>query len=412
MWVRLRLDIGWPDLLSGFAYCVMPGKRLTAVHATARSWSRQEDFLITLSVRSAFDLTLRALQLPCGSEVLLSALTVPDMVRIVRLHGLVPVPVDTDDAGNISIRSLRRAISPKTRMIVVAHLFGGLVLLDEVLQIARERAVLVVEDCAQGFRRVGDSGHPASDIAMFSFGPIKTATAVGGGVIRVSSPALRERIAEILKNDPVQSHFAFARRLVRFSVLKLLSGRRCASLFRRCVESLGYDFDLIAGTAARGFASFDLLSQIRRQPSAPLLRLLRRRWRSYDFARVERRVCMGRYLDKRIGLEHAESHSYWVYPLFVHDPTVVRDRLRAAGFDAICQSRMTVVPAIDDSRLPTLARLKWNQVVFLPWYPEMPDRAMDEMANIVGYSNVVTDCHPERQNNTMHAEPPTARVSN
>jgi hypothetical protein len=183
----------------------------------------------------------------------------------------------------------------------------------------------------------------------------------------------------------------------RFSALKLLGGKRFASLFRRCVEHLGYDYDVIAGTVARGFSSSDLLSQIRRQPSTPLLRLLGRRWRTYDFARVERRIHIGRYLDKRLGAQRAVSHSYWVYPVFVDTPTILRDRLRAAGFDATCQSRMAVVPAIDDSTFPTTASLIWKHVVFLPWFPELPDRVIDEMADLVRSSTVVTDSEPQRQ---------------
>lgn len=397
MWIRMRFDIGWLDFFSGLAYCVVPGKRSKAVEHAKQSWSCEENFLIALSVRSAFDLTLRALQLPRGSEVLLSALTVPDMVRIVRLHGLIPVPVDVDEVGDISATSLRRAISTQTRMVVVAHLFGGVVHLDEVIEVAQQHNLVVVEDCAQSFQRVGDSGHPASHIAMFSFGPIKTASALGGAVVRVSSRKLRERMAESLKYDPIQSTISFARRLVRFTSLKLLSGRRGASFFRCCVERLGYDFDSLANSAVRGFASSDLLGQIRRQPSTPLLRLLRRRWQSYDFARIERRIHMGRHLDERLGQSHVASHSYWVYPLFVGDPIAVRARLCTAGFDATCQTRMTVVPAIDDSRLPTSASCIWKQVVFLPWYPEMPDEAVDAMGNLVGHSDLETYQQSERQ---------------
>lgn len=106
-------------------YCVIPRKRSIAVTQARQSWSSQDDFLITLSERSAFDLLLRSLQFPPGSEVLLSSMTVLDMVRIVHLHGLVPVPVDTDQAGNIDEVSLRRAVSSRTRMVVVADLFGG-----------------------------------------------------------------------------------------------------------------------------------------------------------------------------------------------------------------------------------------------------------------------------------------------
>ena len=49
-----------------------------------------------LSVRSAWDLLLHVLAWPAGSEVIVSAITHPDMITILRAHGLVPVPVDVD----------------------------------------------------------------------------------------------------------------------------------------------------------------------------------------------------------------------------------------------------------------------------------------------------------------------------
>jgi perosamine synthetase len=394
----MRLDIGWRDLALALGYCVTPSRRTTAVRLATQSWSSQDDFLITLSVRSAFDLMLRALQLPHGSEVLLSALTVPDMVRIVQMHGLIPVPVVTDENGNVDAESLRRAISSRTRMIVVAHLFGGWVELEKVLELADDHGLFVVEDCAQSFSRVGDSAHSATDAAMFSFGPIKTATGLGGAVVRVKSPELRERMAKLLAKDPIQSRASFMRRIARFSMLKLLSGRYTAALMRFCVERIGRDFDSAANSVVRGFATSNLLPQLRRQPSSPLLRLLGRRWRSYDFARIDTRIKMGRFVDSRMGREHPASHSYWVYPVFVQDPIAVRDRFRAAGFDATCQARMTVVPPADDSRHPTSACDIWKHVVFLPWYPEMPQDAVDKMASLIRPSDTISGRHMERQN--------------
>lgn len=391
MWIRMRLDIGWLDLVLALAYCVLPQRRSIAAREAKLSWSSQDDFLIVLSVRSALDLLLRALQLPRGSEVLLSALTVPDMVQIVREHGLVPVPVDTDAAGSVDAESLRRAISSRTRMIVVAHLFGGRVPLHEVLQVATDHELLVVEDCAQSFRQVGESAHPASDVALFSFGPIKTATALGGAVARVKSPDLRARMAKLLETDPIQSRISFIRRLFRFSLLKFLSGKRAAAFTRYCVERFGGDFDSLANSAARGFSSARLLTQLRRQPSVPLLRLLRRRWRSYDSSRIDKRVMQGRYLDGRIGQKNCASHTYWVYPLIVHDPIVIRDRFRAAGFDATCQTRMVVVPAVDESNIPSSACETWKHVVFIPWYPELPHYAVEAMGNLVHQGDTVRD---------------------
>ena len=61
-------------------------------------WSAQADSLACLTVRSAFDLYLRAQRWEAGSEIVFSALTVPDMPRIARHHGLCPVPLDIDPA--------------------------------------------------------------------------------------------------------------------------------------------------------------------------------------------------------------------------------------------------------------------------------------------------------------------------
>ena len=383
MWVRMRLDIGWRDILSGIAFCILPGKRQKAVQRAQQSWNCDEKFLVTLSVRSAFDLMLRALQLPRGCEVLLTALTVPDMIRIVEFHGIVPVPVDIDENGEIISASLTRAITSKSRMIVVAHLFGGRMALNDVLRIARQSNLLVVEDYAQSFIRVGDCGHPESDMAMFSFGPIKTASALGGAVVRIKSRELCEAMADLLRKDPIQSSPAFARRLVRFSILKFLSGKLMASFVRWCTERLGRDFDTLANASARGFVASKLFAQIRHQPSTPLLRLLRRRWQTYDFARIERRIHMGRRLDARLGRAHSASHTYWIYPLMSDTPLVLRDRLRQAGIDSAGLARMTVVPAVDESRVPANARHILEHVVVLPWYPEIPDAAVDQMAGLI-----------------------------
>ena len=159
------------------------------------------------------------------------------------MHGLIPIPIDTDRHGKVSLQSLERAISPRSRVIVVAHLFGASTPLEEVVAFARANNLMIVEDCAQGFRRVGDSGNSMTDIAMYSFGPIKTATALGGAVVRVSSPALRQRMAAILSGDSVQPNTVFFRRLIRFSAPKLISGQCSSLLFRRCLGMLGVDFE-------------------------------------------------------------------------------------------------------------------------------------------------------------------------
>ena len=70
-------------------------------------------------------------------DVLISAITIPHMVRIVKEHDLVPVPLDLnlkDPTPRVDM--LQRAVTPATRVIVVSHLFGGCVSLEPVLELA------------------------------------------------------------------------------------------------------------------------------------------------------------------------------------------------------------------------------------------------------------------------------------
>lgn len=378
----MRLDIGWNDLGAGLIACLLPARRSRLARSTSRAWSADESALVTLSVRSGFDLLLRALQLPQGSEVLFSALTVPDMAQIAEAHGLVPVPVEIDRSGNLDLKSLRQVITPRSRILVVAHLFGGTAKLDEVCAIAKSADLMVVEDCAQSFTRVGDHGHASADVTLFSFGPIKSATALGGATIVLESDALRVRMKAILNDDPVQTRTSFARRLAWFSLLKLLSGKRMSAAFRKVLEHLAIDFDRFASSAARGFRGTDLLEQLRRQPSVPLLRLMKRRWRSYRFDRISRRRSLGERLDDHLGLSRPKTHSYWIYPYYSDSPLRLCTSLQKAGFDATCRSRMAVVS--DHSSFKAMKiHANWQQVVFLPWYPDLTRAAVDKMAEII-----------------------------
>ncbi len=126
MYAPKRFDLGWADLVVGLWACATPRRRGTLARRLESRWSPANDALVCLSVRTGFDLYLTALGLPRGSEVLISAVTIPDMVRIIESHGLVPVPVDVDlQRLAVRIDALERAATSATRVIVVAHLFGS-----------------------------------------------------------------------------------------------------------------------------------------------------------------------------------------------------------------------------------------------------------------------------------------------
>ena len=95
-YARKRLDLTVGDIARGFGHCLRPLPRERAAGALATTWQPAATVLPCLSVRSGFDLYLAAVDWPPGSEVLLSAITIPHLATLVRLHGYVPVGLDVD----------------------------------------------------------------------------------------------------------------------------------------------------------------------------------------------------------------------------------------------------------------------------------------------------------------------------
>ena len=388
MWIRLRFDIATRDLASGMLACCLPLRRESLEQQAEQHWSKVGRSVVCLSVRSGFDLLLSSLRLPRGSEVLMSALTVPDMERIAQHHGLVPVPVDLiRDGCTPALDSLQLAVTSKTRVLVIAHLFGTRVDMDPILDFARRHNLFVIEDCAQAFHGDQYQGHTDTDAALFSFGPIKSATALGGGVIQLKSADLAGRLREIQHSYHEQSRRSYFCRLAKYSVFKLLASRPLLSLIARGCRVLSVDLDRLVSGAARNFPAENLVDHLRQQPSAPLLKMLLRRWRGYDAGRLQQRMKNGQLLaeclEHRGVLDHQASfNNFWVFPILVDDPAGVVALMRSLGFDATSRTRLTVVAPPDDR--PELEPLNaaWTlaRIVFLPWYPELPPRLLTRMA--------------------------------
>jgi len=392
---RKQLDIGWSDLARGIAGVPFPASGAAAAGAFGADAA-----IRCLSARSAFDLLLEGLNLPQGSEVLVSALTIPDMARILRLHGLVPVPVDLDPASaSVDPACLRAAITPRTRSVLVAHLFGGRAFLDPVFETARERGLFVIEDGAQAFAGPSFRGDPRSDATLFSFGPIKTATALGGGVLFARDADLRDRLRALHERWPAQSPGEYRRRLLRFAFFKALLRPSVYGLAVRLIRLSGRDHDAVVTGAARSFRRGDFRERIRRRPCAALERLMLHRVANYPGSRLEERAAQGAELLRavppacRFGAEGG-SHSHWVVPLVVPDPEALRRRLLAEGFDATrAASSMTPVAAPSDrpETEPLRAKEAHSGLLYLPAFPDIERRELERLGEIVRDSLEVRD---------------------
>src|SRR5262249_31381134 len=159
--------------------------------------------------------------------------------------------------------------------------------------------------------------------ALFSFGPIKTATALGGAVVRVRDAEVRSRMRELQVAYPLQTRWAYLKRVAKYSAFRFLCKPLNYGILVRVLGWLGADYDRALGNAAHSFGKSNFFSQIRRQPSVPLLRMLERRITSFErrgIARLERRVQRGNLLSAMLpseivlGCENL-SHTYWVMPV-------------------------------------------------------------------------------------------------
>ena len=98
----------------------------------------------------ALQIALMALGLQPGDEVITPTFTFIATAEVVALLGLKPVVVDVDwDTMNISVDAIRKAITPRTKVIVPVHLFGQCADMDTIMDIAREHNLYVIEDSCQ-----------------------------------------------------------------------------------------------------------------------------------------------------------------------------------------------------------------------------------------------------------------------
>lgn len=394
MYARKRLDIGWSDLAAGAVRAVWsaPAESL-ARDIEARLSGDGRGAIAFLSLRSGFDLMLRELALPKGSEVIVSALTIPDMWALLEHHGLRVIPVDVDPATLApTAADIERLVTPATRAVLVAHLFGTRSGLDDIVRVAREHKLLVWEDCAQTFDSPTPHGDARADCSMLSFGPIKTATALGGGALIFRDASLAAKIRATHATYPRASSGAFLKRVLKYVGLKFISLPPPYACFVRWCRWRGRDYDTVIQASVRGFARDELLVRLRHRPSRALLALMLRRIAQADGVRVRARKAAGDELmralmQSREGVREvpghaAPYHDHWVFTVLSDEPTALIERLRAAGFDATSVATMRSVPAPRDrpDLAPHAAERMLARLVYVPMYPELPVHARARLA--------------------------------
>ncbi|EFH2916043.1 DegT/DnrJ/EryC1/StrS family aminotransferase [Escherichia coli] len=164
----------------------------------------------TIGVANGLDaltLVLRAWKelgkIKAGDEVIVQANTYIASVLAITENNLVPVFVEPDpDTYNLSIKNIKAAITDKTKVILPVHLYGQISPMLEIMAIAQQYNLLVLEDCAQSHNASIDGKKAGNwgDAAGFSFYPGKNLGALGdAGAITTNDDQLAETI-QALRN--------------------------------------------------------------------------------------------------------------------------------------------------------------------------------------------------------------------
>lgn len=157
----------------------------------------------------ALQIIMMGMGLQPGDEVITADFTFAATVEVIALLQLTPVLVDVEpDTFNISVEAIKKAITPKTKAIVPVHLFGQAANMEEIMTLATEHNLYVIEDNAQGIganykyadgskKKTGVIGHAAST----SFFPSKNLGCYGdGGAIFTNDDALAHTLRGIVNH--------------------------------------------------------------------------------------------------------------------------------------------------------------------------------------------------------------------
>ena len=188
---------------------------------------------------AALDIAVKALELQKGDEVIMPSFTIISCAQSLVMQGISPVLIDSDlHTFNMNVEEIEAKITPKTKAIMMVHIYGLTVDIDPILALAKKYNLKIIEDAAQmhGQEYKGKKCGSFGDISIFSFYPNKHITTGEGGMVLTNDEHLDKR-AKSLRN-------------------------LCFSSNRFVHEELGWNYRMTNMQAALGVAQLEQIDAI------------------------------------------------------------------------------------------------------------------------------------------------------
>lgn len=230
----------------------------------------------------ALEIAVRALGIGVDDEVIMPTFTIISCAAAIIRAGATPVLVDCDaDTWNMSVDQIEQKITPRTKAIMVVHLYGLPVDIDPILQLAKKYQLKIIEDAAeaQGQTYKGKPCGSFGDVACLSFYPNKFVTTGEGGMVLTCNEVVAERCRS-LRN------------------LCFKSGRRFVH------DELGHNYRMTNVQAALGVAQMERLDK----------HIAKKRMIGDYYTTQLRKID---HLQFPLEQTSYAFNNYWVYPLVV-----------------------------------------------------------------------------------------------
>jgi perosamine synthetase len=387
----VRGEIGW--FLRAF---VSPMSNVSVIQRAERAFAGhvgREDCVVFPFVRTAIWSTLKELDLPPGSRVVMPPITIKPILDVVVHLGYEPVFVDINPSTACFDESeLAEVVRTKPAVAILTYLFGLVPNVEKITSLLRAHDVFIIEDFSQCLngefngQKIGTFG----DVAVYSASSVKTFDTFGGGYA-LSNDAkmisgLRRRQNELRPARRTDLLKSIGRNLIR----NVASSRLIFSLATYPALRLATRFSKRAVGRFTGARSTEPLAELpeawfRRFTSVQArvaLSELPRVVARDDVRRkaVEHVTSASPAVDRPCG-EPGQHHVYWQFIVYVSDFPQAREVLSKHGVDCATTSLvlLTDLPRYPGQRETPWARRLYDKGVYLPCYHQLRQTEIERL---------------------------------
>ena len=184
------------------------GPQLEKFEADFCKYSKAKYAIAVSNCTAALHLSLMALGIKKNDEVIIPDLTFVADANAILACNAKPVVADINkDNFFLSLSNVKKSITKRTKAIIPVHIYGQVCNIDEILDIAKDNNIKVVEDCAHAIGTFHKSKHVGTlgSTGCFSFYPTKNITTAEGGMVTTNSKEIAEKVRQLRSHGMTKS---------------------------------------------------------------------------------------------------------------------------------------------------------------------------------------------------------------